>query len=318
MAKKFLSCFLASSILFGVSCAASISAGAASQVTRQAEVRSPSKVKGLFWKASRDQHEIFLLGSIHVGDESLYPLPEEVLAAFNACEVIGVEVDVNNPANMKKMKWLMVSNATYPGVDHIGRHLQADSFSDLNKFYQRQGQDPADFKKYLPWYHLIMVSHSYSKALGLSEAWGVDKYFLGKVGVRQKLEELERFEDQAFLITNVMNSKGLLEYELKNQTSSREKISRMLEAWKSGDSVAMEKIIFEKERESDPDYRYFMDELHGKRNLVLATKIEDYVNRKTKAFVILGAAHFLGDKGILKLLAERGVRATTLKEEIKR
>ncbi|NMA66193.1 MAG: TraB/GumN family protein, partial [Clostridiaceae bacterium] len=45
---------------------------------------SGSESKGAFWKVSDEDSSIYLLGSIHVADSSLYPLSEAILNAYEA------------------------------------------------------------------------------------------------------------------------------------------------------------------------------------------------------------------------------------------
>ena len=48
----------------------------------------------LLWKISSPTNVMFLLGSIHVGKRSMYPLPHEIESAFARSEILVVEVNL--------------------------------------------------------------------------------------------------------------------------------------------------------------------------------------------------------------------------------
>src|ERR1700761_9739783 len=55
------------------------------------------------WKATSPTTTIYLLGSIHVGDSGMYPLPKEVESAFSAAKVLAVEINVKKLDQSKVM-----------------------------------------------------------------------------------------------------------------------------------------------------------------------------------------------------------------------
>ena len=55
-----------------------------------------------------------------------------------------------------------------------------------------------------------------------------------------------------------------------------------------------------------------MEELLGKRNPAMAEKISGYLNDGKKVLVMVGAAHFYGDDGIIKLMEAKGCKVTSI------
>src|SRR5450755_4467957 len=51
---------------------------------QQAAPAQPKPRRFLMWKATSPTTSVYLVGSIHVGDSSMYPLPAEVESAFAA------------------------------------------------------------------------------------------------------------------------------------------------------------------------------------------------------------------------------------------
>src|SRR6266542_6661153 len=50
----------------------------------------------LMWKVSSKTNSGYVLGSVHLGDKSLYPLPAVIEDAFKSSSVLIVEVDIRN------------------------------------------------------------------------------------------------------------------------------------------------------------------------------------------------------------------------------
>jgi len=51
--------------------------------------------KGAFWKVSDENNTVYLLGSIHIADATLYPLSKEILNAYEKSDVLVVEADIS-------------------------------------------------------------------------------------------------------------------------------------------------------------------------------------------------------------------------------
>ena len=77
-------------------------AAAEAQQTQQAAPAQPKPRRFLMWKAASPTTTVYLVGAIHVGDSSMYPLPKEVESAFVAAKVLAVEINIKNadPAKM--------------------------------------------------------------------------------------------------------------------------------------------------------------------------------------------------------------------------
>jgi uncharacterized protein YbaP (TraB family) len=57
-----------------------------------------------FWLAERGDQKLWLLGSIHVGHEDMYPLPSVIMRCWQQAETLIVETDLNQ--SDKVSTWL--------------------------------------------------------------------------------------------------------------------------------------------------------------------------------------------------------------------
>ena len=72
---------------------------AAAQLVAQGAAAAPAPApakKAMFWKVSSADNVAWLLGSIHLGSKSMYPLPKEIEDAFERSTALLVEIDINH------------------------------------------------------------------------------------------------------------------------------------------------------------------------------------------------------------------------------
>ena len=69
----------------------------------------------------------------------------------------------------------------------------------------------------------------------------------------------------------------------------------------------MQAIIAKSTRE-DPSLLPIYEKLFNDRNRKMVSKIEDYLKGKGIYFVIVGAGHMIGEKGIVETLRKKGYR----------
>jgi uncharacterized protein YbaP (TraB family) len=142
---------------------------------------------------------------------------------------------------------------------------------------------------------------------GYNPDYGIDKYFLSKAGNKKKVVELESLDYQINLLSGFNDNEQelFLLYTIKDLKMFAQEMDSLVEAWKSGivDSIesAVTKSLTE-DRRLLPIY----NKLIYARNRTMTTKIEGFLRTKGTYFVVVGAAHLLGEKGIIQLLQRKG------------
>jgi len=82
-------------------------------------------------------------------------------------------------------------------------------------------------------------------------------------------------------------------------------LALLLDAWRKGDAARIEAEIFA-DLGSDPDLDRYFEALFFERNRRMARGIAEIVDRGAPAFVVLGAGHVVGERGVPALLIEAG------------
>ncbi len=272
----------------------------------QAATQAPAKADRhfLMWKVTSPTNTVYLFGSIHVGDSSLYPLPKAVESAFAASKVLAVEFNVKK-VDMLQMAKLMQDYGMYANGETLSQHLPKETSDALDQFCSKNGVPRIMLDKTKPWVAAIAVIAFASKAAGEEPELGIDMHFLNEVKEPQRIDELESADFQMSVLSSAseQEQEEMLAASLKQADKFKDMVQKMQRAYVSGDTESLEKLVKE-EDESGP--KSLMKKLLDDRNVTMAQRVEQYLKGKDTSFVVVGAGHIIGNKGIVKLLEAKG------------
>jgi uncharacterized protein YbaP (TraB family) len=282
-----------------------ILAMAASVVPAQAQNAPAAKAhRLLLWKATSPTATVYLLGSIHVGDASMYPLPAAAESAFDSSKVLVVEVNLKNIDQAKGIK-LVQDYGLYTGEDGLSKHVSKEIIASLNEFCDKAGLPKASFERLKPWVVAVTVVAISMKQAGEDPALGIDQHFLDETKA-QRIDEMEPAEFQLSLLSGASDQEQqeLLASSLSQAGKAKDFMKKMQDAYLSGDADRLQALVHEQESLPKALSKKLVDE----RNTSMAEKIDGYLKGKEQVFVVVGAAHLLGDVGIVKLLKNKGYK----------
>jgi uncharacterized protein YbaP (TraB family) len=262
--------------------------------------------KSFFWKVTADDGSyVYLLGSVHVANKEMYPLPKAIEDAFAACDKLVVEVNEESVDQVKLMQTMM-GTGMYKAGDSITKHLSEKCNKALKEFDEKNSL-PMGYTMMKPWLLAVTITVTEVQKLGFDPSLGIDKHFMTAAKEKKKeILELESVDFQLGVLSGFsdeLQEKFLLSTFLEIGTIKAE-FEKMIKAWKSGDVDNMEKLLFKPLKE-DPELKPVYDKLFFDRNAGMTDKIEGYIASKKPHFVVMGAGHLVGDKGIVKLLMDK-------------
>ena len=91
----------------------------------------------------------------------------------------------------------------------------------------------------------------------------------------------------------------------------RQETVDLFEAWERGDEARLEELLFRPLTE-EPEFASLYERLFFERNRKMSEKLGELASDGRTRFVVLGAGHMLGDRGIPALLAGRGFEVEPL------
>jgi uncharacterized protein YbaP (TraB family) len=259
----------------------------------------------LLWKASSPTATAYLMGSIHVGDGKLYPLPASVESAFAEAKVLIVEVNLKALDQAKTME-LVGKYGMYGADDGLSKHLNKQTDDALAAYCSAHNLPRQALETLKPWVVAITVTATAFKQAGEDPNLGIDMHFLNASKPPQRISELETADFQLSLLASATDQEQqeMLASSLKRADRAKEYLQKMQAAYLAGDSDALLKLM--KEQESGPPS--LLKKLVDDRNVTMAASLEQYLKGNEPCFVVVGALHLLGDKGIVKLLESKGYR----------
>lgn len=265
-----------------------------------------------FWKVNHNGNVVYLLGSIHVAKEDLYPLHGIIEAAFAESDYLAVEADILNMDIFAVQKELD-KRAKYSDGTTLKDHINPFLYAKLKKEFKEMRLNLRMFEAYEPWYISMLLDQLKIMQLGYDADLGVDQHFLKLANGNKEIIELEGMEFQLDLMDGFSEEIQLaqLHGSIMQANKYEEDIEKLFAAWKSADDEAMKIMVKEPEglrAEEKEMYREYNVAMLDQRNVGMVDKIEGFLNgnKKETYFVVVGAAHYVGDMGIVGLLEERG------------
>ena len=264
------------------------------------------------WRFQHDEATVYLAGTIHVLKESLYPLPQPYLDAYAATQKLVFEVDLSRypPAEMQQQT---MAYATLP-EQSLRQSLPSDTYSQLVSAGLIYGLPVGQMQAFKPMLAFQQLGLLGFIAMGYDPAFGIDHYF-GQLGEREaeNILQLETLDLQLKLLFNqpLDVQTAVLEQALADLDDIEQSTSALVSAYFNGDDARLLSLIEEQAGEH-PLTRAFNAQLLDQRNRGMARTIRAYLESDQSYFVLVGAAHTVGPRGIVALLESAGFTGTRI------
>jgi hypothetical protein len=257
------------------------------------------------WKVTSDAGEVYLLGSIHLAKPDMYPLDGRIEEAFRAADSVVVEVDVG-AGNVAEQQALAMQMGLYLDGSTVGDHLSAEAFAKFQAFLEERGLPLAVFQAFRPWMSAATLQVLEMQRVGFDADIGIERHFLGQAEQQGKtVHELETADFQLRMLAEMPDElqELFLISTIDEYASFAERIDEMIASWQAGDATVLESMLL-KDYEEKPEMRPLYQRILIDRNVGMAEKIVGMLEGGGKWFVIVGAAHLVGEQGLVELLRQ--------------
>ncbi|TCT14635.1 hypothetical protein EDC18_105116 [Natranaerovirga pectinivora] len=269
--------------------------------------------QGFLWEVNHNDVKVYMLGSIHFGRENMYPLRNEITNAFLTSDYLALEADGMNISN-ETVEYI-TSKMMYTDGTTIKDHISEETYDELVSYLTNLGVDIELVITHKPWQLAMELSGLFYNFAEAYAELGIETYFLNMKPEEMPIIELEGLISQIDMLDGF--SKDLQEINLLSSLVDLEEtvmgIDSLYETWMKGDLATLESLVFpeldeemtEKELELFNEYNNAM---HTVRNHGMADSIEEFLLSDEAAtyFVIIGAAHFVGEDSIINILIDKG------------
>ena len=275
----------------------------------------------LFWKAVKGDETIALLGTIHSGRKSFYPLPSTVEDALRRSKALLLEIDlsmVDSEEVDKKIK----ETSVLPQGESLFQLLSSDLYFKLDDRLAQYKLQIVEHENREPWYFIFLLLTLESGIDPDGLELGVDLY-LTKLAKRFKKEviPLESVESQMQIFSDLsrQDQLELIDVMLErpyDREQTKEDLQSLLEAWEKGDRGTIDRHV-EKSKGDSPIEKEFMQRINDQRNIKMLNAIMDHSNAQKQVFVAVGTMHLLGKEGLIERLKTAGFSVELIRKGTK-
>ncbi len=260
-----------------------------------------------FWKITVGNNTSFLIGSMHLMEENMYPLPAKFEHAFSISPTIVFESNLDR-ANIHELMRYAQSIGLYPPGETIWKDISEETQEKLaNKLSGMQF--PVDMaEKIKPWLLSTMLEGTSENEndAGLQHDLGIDAYFFEKAQQERKtLMFLESAKEQVDCMASIpIEQQEFLLKDALQEEPMEEKIPfhEVIELWKNGDADRLEFHYRNRHKNHMKIYQHIIIE----RNRRWLRKIERFLKFGKNLMIIVGGGHVGGPDGLVRLLKNKG------------
>ena len=264
----------------------------------------------------------WLFGSIHVGRDDFYPLPDYVYEAYNQADAAAFEFDIvsfeaDYAAQAAALQILMYTDGTT-----IKDHLPEETYNQAVALMTDAGYYMSMLDYYtVPMWSTLLDQLLYED-LGIDLMSGIDRHLLNKAHEEDKpVYGVESAELQYRMMADFSPAlqEMLLEASIESWSEPelvKEGLDYLLECWASGSEAdIIDAIAAESEGMTEEElvlYAEYNKALCTDRNLGMADYVENALRSGEKVFICVGEAHVVGEGALVDLLTQRGYTVTCL------
>ncbi len=251
----------------------------------------------------------YLFGTMHSGDEQVMAIGEDVLEWLEKCDVVALELDMDNINFMKMMNFIMMEDTVLTDL------VSKEDYQLIKEAVKEKLGMAGAFlqvKRIKPLFLAGILGDGEEQSLNFS---GDQPLFLD-MWLQQKGKEYEKeifgietIDEQLAAIDKIplayqaqMLVQGLKEEDTKDKNMT----AALLEVYVSRDLNAIYQFYQEQQTTANSFTQSFETAIIVHRNYIMAERMDALMQEKKRIFNAVGALHLPGKEGVINLLRQRG------------
>ncbi|MBO4872208.1 MAG: TraB/GumN family protein [Lachnospiraceae bacterium] len=269
-------------------------------------------------------HSLWLLGTIHVGDERTAHLPQEIYDALLSSDALAVEIDITDMENRldedDELLNAYQTSTVYTDGTTVYDHLEEEVADKLELALKKYG---GDIIANVLFYNAatlgtLIEQETLEQGRMLSYNRGVDQQLI-KLAKDSGIEvwDVEDYAEHIALLGGFSEELQALILEETidmGRYASNLGTKELFDAWCRGNEEELSGELEEENQEDEeltPEEQALVDEYNEgmmrKRNAEMVEKVKEYLDGDKTVFFAVGLAHLLDQEdGLLKCLREAG------------
>ncbi|MEZ9230495.1 TraB/GumN family protein [Vibrio amylolyticus] len=250
----------------------------------------------LHWLATKGDKQLMILGSVHVGNENMYPLPKRITDFLESSDGLILEADTRKTHDIQ-----------YPQSDYSVQDVLNDiQLNQLRNIEKELNISLATLDALPPWAAALAIQVGKLEQLSYQASQGVDHILLYDAYFKEiDIIPLETMQFQIDLIANLPNDgEDLLLAAIEEYHQTEKMTSCLTESWIAGDIDKLNEFAEASEFSEDFSKLFITD-----RNSDWATKLnsqEFLTDTSGQYLVVVGTLHLVGNNSLIDELKDQG------------
>ncbi|MBN1468304.1 MAG: TraB/GumN family protein [Fusobacteriaceae bacterium] len=273
------------------------------------------EVKGLFYKASKDDQQIYIFGTITGRVDKKIPLNKEVLDTYERVNNLVIDTSNENIINNEIMTKIESGDVSllaeymgkffYTDGDSLKNHLSEKNMHILNEKYKNLFSEN-EINLIKPWFALQLLLVSEYRTEEFTEL--PTKYLIDE-GENKNITYLTDKKYLIDLLITLSDEEVNYMIEAFDTDYNGNNTSDLVDAWIKGDVKKLKKNYNPK---SDIEFK-IEDKIIVNQNYNYLNKLTKIAEEKKEIFVIMDYANIISEESILDLLKKEGYKIKKIK-----
>jgi uncharacterized protein YbaP (TraB family) len=268
--------------------------------------------QGLLWQVQLgDGPPSHVFGSVHSTDKRVHDLPPDVARAFDGSRIAAFEL-LAGPEVNQRMAQAMFYTGSRTMDELVGERL----FGASAEVAAEYGIPRATLKRFKPWAATVLFSAPPTELARQNNGKKILDEFLQREakGQGKRLEALETIPEQIGLFDELSDADqvAMLRAAVDEHAEVEAHFATLLKHYLARDTGTIYAMMLERMAPLDPALvDLFLERFVDARNERMTERMQGLLE-EGGAFIVVGALHLPGDRGILHLLEQRGYRVTAV------
>jgi len=267
------------------------------------------------WRALRanGQEAFYLIGSVHLATPEMLHFPSTIDEAYRRSAELVLEIDANGlrpevAARLAERYARIAPPAT------LRERVSPATLAALSRYLAAHRESLARYLQLQPWFIAQQIEAREAARAGLDAQYGVDRHFASRAVRSKPVVGLETAESQIQLLAWLPRAtqEALLRDVLTQARDTHNGSPAIARAWARGDDRELGRIIYRSMYESPQLTTYYERMLIG-RNESMTQRLASLARDGKLRFVVIGAGHMVGARGVPMLLRDYGFRVQVVR-----
>ncbi len=261
----------------------------------------------ILYEICDDDNCNYLMAAVHLGDENVGKLSNIVNEAYNKSDYVAAELDTSDiTADLNE--FMLPDGQTLDTILPSELKEKIENFSNEHPLFSYNS---------LKIYRLGLIYSVLDLLPFLENGYinsGTDSIIVDRAHKDNKeVIALEEYEDQMSIFMNSSDELYIKEIEtiIDNYEELNKLSIEMYEAYINADIEKLKELVLLEG--TTEEKTAFNDALLDNRNTIMVGKIKQFLEEDKNVFVTVGAAHVIGDNGIINLMSKENYKIKLLK-----